>query len=467
MKQPVPSDTSQNAKNIAPPAKSFSRRQFVVLAAATASASVLASCDSGRSLGTPPGGTPPPGGGGGNGSGGGGGGGVFTFEQRSAALTTFGLHFDTLPHQSKTSDNQEMLRYLQGRPELRAVQLTPSGTVAARFVDGPGFVFINNLDDTGDDDSRNVPLFSTSGQTTRSTNQLPQGSKIFLLNGLGNLPGAGNPLNQFINQQRAALHIDKIGEMFSKKGYQVTKDYATIEHLRNLKGVDVFYFIGHGGFGIDENDNQIYVINTSEPVFNKDLDTALAEDIRLDRVGYEIHTGTRDENGVKRRRWKAGYYITPKFVQDHMSFAANSFVFINGCAGAPPMGVAFQQAFLARGASTYAGWDDKVNAGDVRDSAEFLFDRMLGAHVSDVSGVKLEPPVRPFDYIGVVIEMGRRSRPDKPFKMNEGLDTEPGSKLAHLRITTNSQQQDTFALLAPSIREVTVTGVHRLSLIHI
>lgn len=436
------------AEACASPAKPFSRRQFVFLAASASAAALLEGCGGGRGIGNAGGGTTPPPSGGSS-----------TFEQRSAALAAFGQHYETLPHQSKSADNQEMLRYLQSRPELRAVQLTESGTVAARFVDGPGFVFINNLDDSRDEDGRSVPVYTSAGRTTRVTDQLPQGSKIFLLNGLSVIPGAGNPLFQFINELRAAAHINKVGEMFSKKGYQTTRDYATIEHLRNLKGVDVFYFIGHGGFGIDENDRKIYVINTSVPVFNKDLDTALAEDIRLDRVGYEVHTGTVDENGVKRRRWKAGYYITPKFVHDHMSFHPNSFVFINGCAGAPPMGTAFQQAFMGRGASAYAGWDEKVNAADVRDSAEFLFDRMLGAGVSDVTGVKQQPPVRPYDYIAAVLEMEKHQRQDQPFSLREALDSEPGSKIAHLRVAANASHTDTFALLAPSIREVTVTEV--------
>src|SRR5207302_8340934 len=117
-----------------------------------------------------------------------------------------------------------MLAYLKSRPDLRAVQLTPSGTIAARFTDGPGFVFDNTLDDNGDDGTRATGIVAApAGRATRAVG-LPQGNNILLLNGLSVLPQAGNPLNQFINEVRADAHLNKVREIFTAAKYQPIKD---------------------------------------------------------------------------------------------------------------------------------------------------------------------------------------------------------------------------------------------------
>jgi hypothetical protein len=425
----------------------MTRRDFLTLSTAGAASLLLSGCGSDNGPGT-------------------GSGAVLSDAQRNAVLQAVGTHFDALPHQSMDSDNDAVLAFVKSRSEFRAAQLTPTGTVAARFTDGPGFVFINNLDDERDNGRSVFPPAST---LQRGASQLPEGSKAVLLNGMGFIPfGPGNPLNQYINQVRAAAHIDRLGEMFQLRGYQVTKDFASIANLRKVEDTDVFYFVGHGGLGVDENDQSIYVINTADSILLTQKDQALEADIKANYVGYAIYA---ELNNQRQRRSKAAYYITPQFVQHYMRFNKYSLVFINGCAGSPPpTGVTtgipdpqFHKAFFAAQASAYAGWDDKVNAGDVRDSAEFFFDRLLGAGISDVPGVQKEPPVRPFDYSTVWSEMRATQRSGQSFPLSQSLDSdppkpgEPARRIANFNVLPNTNDPDTFAILAPSIQNLEVS----------
>ena len=383
--------------------------------------------------------------------------------ERGAALQAITDHYEALSHATTDDDNAAMLAYLQSRPELTAVQQTDMGSIAARFTDGAGFVFLNNLDD-GRDTGRGVVPFRDAH---RAAEQVPEGGKAVLLNGMGFLPGGqGNPLNQSINQQRSATHIDRLESMFLLRGYQVTKDYATLARLRKLQDTDALYCIGHGGLGIDEKGKVIYVLNTADSVKLTPKDKALDDDIKANYVGYTIYV-ERDPNQV--RRAKAAYYITPSFVRNYMRFNKYSLVFINGCAGAPASAGTptsgrpnpqFHQAFFAAQASTYVGWDDLVNAGDVRDSAEYFFDRLLGASQSDVPKVKKDPAVRPFRLDQIWGEMRSVARSDQPFFFSQSLDSdppkpgEPAHRLANLAVLVNPTDSSTFGLLAPGIQNL-------------
>lgn len=429
----------------------MTRRDFLTLSSAGGVCLMLSGCGGGNGAST-------------------GGGPALSDAQRNAALQAVSNHFDMLPHQSMDADNDSVLAFVQSRPEFRAARLTPAGTVAARFTDGPGFVFINNLDD-GRDNGRRALLAASAAH--RAASQLPEGGKAVLLNGMAFIPlGPGNSLNQSINQLRGAAHIDRLGEMFQLRGYQVTKDFASIANLRKVQEVDVFYFIGHGGLGLDANDKPLYIINTADSVLLTPKDAALAEDIKHNYVGYAIYA---ERNGQRVRGSKAAYYITPDFVRFYMRFNKNSLAFVNGCAGSPPpAGVTtgipdpqFHKAFFDAQASTYAGWDDKVNAGDVRDSAEFFFDRLLGAARSDVPGVKKTPPVRPFGYDIVWGEMRNRTRDGQTFTMSQSLDSDPpkpgkpAHRLANFNVLANTADQDTFGILAPSIQYIGVSDARR------
>lgn len=259
--------------------------------------------------------------------------------------------------------------------------------------------------------------------------------------------------------------------MFQMQGYQVTKDYASVSNLRQLKGKDVFYFIGHGGLGIDSNNKAIYIICTTDTPSFTSVDTDLADDIRLGRVGYAAYTGATTDT-MRPRRWKASYYITPAFVAHHMFFNKYSLVFINGCAGVPhPIpdpntpSPEFHLAFFAAKASAYVGWDEKVNSGDVRDSAEYFFDRLLSASISDVPGVKQSPPVRPFEYLSVLNEMATAGRVGQPFAMDGSVDSDPPkpgevrrpAKMVLIPNPDTATNPDTFGLLVPTIADAMVT----------
>jgi hypothetical protein len=407
-----------------------------------------------------------------------------TFDQRNAALDAIVASYEALPHQSMDADNQAMLVAIQMRPELTASRLTTSGTVAARFTDGPGFVFINNLDDSTEALLKPARAQRTARGPTRwprpeppvdwritpadeatlLPDELPEGGSVFLLNGLS-VVGAGNPLQEFINAVRASAHIDKLAAMFGTiGGYQVTKGFASIANLEKVQDADVFYFIGHGGHGLDENGAEIFVLSSSDAV-SSTHDLAFKDDIAANLVGYAVLTGTTDANGQRQRRAKKAYYITPRFIAAKMFFNKYSFVLVNGCVGAAPLGADLQNAFLKGAhASAYAAWDWKVNSADVRDSAEYLFDRLLGAQVSDVPGVKQTPPVRPSSLGPTMTELSSTKRPDQSFTFAQSLDSDPMNPLASLIVSANDTDPSTFDLLAPSIELVNESASNQLTI---
>lgn len=351
-----------------------------------------------------------------------------------------------------------MLTFLKTRPELRQVQLTNEQTIAARFVDGPGFVFLNNLDTKGAISKAAISRAPLAA--SRAADSLPAPGGVILLNGLGVLPkGESGLLNQTLNSLYATAHLNQLVPMFQQRGYQPATSFATLSAFRTgIKSASVLYFIGHGGVGIGPNGASINIINSSEAYDPNNTDATLKQDIAANYVGYAM-IGDIDQNF--KPVVKAAYYITPAFITNYMSFTKNSLVFINGCVGIVPaahldiIDPKFDAAFFSPStqASAYMGWDGLVNAGDVRDSAEYFFDRLLGANVSNVGGVKATPPNIPYNASVVLNAMQTTTRSNQPFLFSQSVDSEPNdlNRASNLRLVANPKDQTTFGLLAPSI----------------
>jgi hypothetical protein len=97
------------------------------------------------------------------------------------------------------------------------------------------------------------------------------------------------------------------------------------------------------------------------------------------------------------------YAITARFVEKHMSFAENSFVFLNACSSAADDG-AMREACFKKGASIYAGWDAIGLADEMSRAGSFFFDRLLAANQYEPES----PKQRPFDYRAIHRDMAKR-----------------------------------------------------------
>ncbi len=75
---------------------------------------------------------------------GGGGGGALTDDLRLAALDAVNGKFQSLQGLDTQSINQQMLKYLQSRPEFEAAGVSRYDTIWARFTDGVSLIVFNN-----------------------------------------------------------------------------------------------------------------------------------------------------------------------------------------------------------------------------------------------------------------------------------------------------------------------------------
>ncbi|MFQ5401618.1 MAG: hypothetical protein ACE5E7_18725 [Anaerolineae bacterium] len=355
------------------------------------------------------------------------------FEEREAALDDLITFLNDLPAENQASDNQAMVDYLLSRPEFVAADVSSDGTVWGEFSDGRLlFIFNNRTLDAGNTQSsarppgrgissKHAPLTlaapptlltaaSVPAPAATAKGELPQSDRAYLLSAMGTWwPDATPDLEKWVGDS----------------GYDVVNSAPTVEMLKGVSGSGMFYLDTHGGKINDFHGKEVYGLWTATPIdsFNESL---LRLDIEAGRVAYAA--AKHDEFNGK-PLYARHYAITADFVTEYMSFAPNSFVFINACSSNMEE---MRKAFLAQGASVYAGWSITVDGNFADRTARFLFDRLLGTN----KGPEPETPKqRPFDYIAVKGNMGERN-----------LLTDPGgSKL------TFTQGSGDFALLMPSI----------------
>jgi len=101
--------------------------------------------------------------------------------------------------------------------------------------------------------------------------------------------------------------------------------------------------------------------------------------------------------------------ITPKFITDYRwTFLDYGFAYVAACLSAQPP---FRDAFLAAGASVYAGWERSVRVPYLCAAARDLFELMLGTNDlwgPDGAPLNTEPFLRPFAYGPVAAYLQKR-----------------------------------------------------------
>lgn len=260
-----------------------------------------------------------------------------------------------------------------------------------------------------------------------------------VLNGLGN----------FFTDTDATPQIRR---MLDAAGYQDGGGGASVESLRNVAGDGVFYFHTHGGFAYVRalhDGGRREALWTTTRVDPSRETGVLAEDISANRVGWAVMTNRRrhavDKTGIE----DPHYMITDLFIEKYWGeFGRHSLVYISACQGGSP-GFARTRLLLGqKGVSVYFGWTDNVTSTVLRETAEFLIDRLLGANEVTPES----PPQRPFDYISVFEEHVGPGR--------YGFDAETGAVLNPTHLGAD------FGVLAPSIRHAEVDEREEVLWIH-
>jgi hypothetical protein len=387
-------------------------------------------------------------------------------DERLTVLEEVNDFLDALPAAAGGADSQEIADYLAARPEFTSAGVSADGAVWGEFVDGRMFFVVNNRPvaaeaesahrpasppDQGLSLSLSIPLLSMIAPVLhlpawQSASQLavvqenggglPKSDRAHVLSAMG---------TYYAGAQEAQ---DKLQAWLNANGYQIMAGDATVDELKAVNGGGVFFFSTHGGTVGNIEGKGVYGLWTStridafnETRFVADLDTgriayAAAPQDRNPAYDRALDADCQGNDCVKPYLYATHYAITAEFVKKYMSFAENSFVFVDACSSDTND---MKQAFLGKpGVSLYVGWTGSVGDGFSARAARFLFDGLLGTNEEPPEE---KPKVRPFDYHSVYQYMQREKKV-----------VDPGTG-ATLKLTDSNPG---FAILRPSIQHLEV-----------
>jgi hypothetical protein len=381
-------------------------------------------------------------------------------QQRLAALKELQQKFDSLPGKDFEADNKSMLNWLQGRPEYEASGISKSGSVWARFTDGRVVGLLRSQDAKG------RPIRGSGGGGQSSPGQDPKAyaqddkKSMFMMPSSRQVRICSHPtLAKPDRSGTTEVLPAQVEKWFEAAGYTVAHGDATIEGLIKTSGDGVFYFDTHGGnFPIGGEDVVDVASNTEA---DDEHEVLYADDLKENRIHNVV---IRGYPGLGLAGW---YAFTPSFVTEHMSFADNAFVFLNGCDTAA--NESMRNACFEKGASVYAGWTTSIGDDQAYRASVFLFDRLLAAN----RYVPEAPKQRPFEFGAVYRDMRSRnydtglgllSDAEKPpfddARAGAPQDPSPASQLTRDKATSllaiHHKSGHVFTGLRPSIAELVV-----------
>ena len=405
------------------------------------------------------------GGSGSNSSGGSTSGGIGGTSARAKALQAISSYFQGLPHQDLTSDNSALAAYLKTRSDIKTEGVSNDGTVWANFTDGSGLLVATNREVepsmrgsvvvTKPVRAKSSPTpLQGNGQTqpnlqTRApiaTWSLPTAKRVYLYDAFGesSSPFADDPRVVALKTQ------DWLTNALDGGGYSVIPLDGTIATLKKAQTLDVLYIDADAGTGTNLQGQTFYGLGSSVPVTDENT-VALSADIAAGRVGYLLAPSLVDPPSfAKGYRLAAQYYITASFVQQYMSFTPQSLVVIN--ATSSHLDSNFVGAFYSKGASTFVGWNGVVSSYDAAESAEYLFDRLLGS--STDTAYLPSPPQRAFTIDDVLgNDMFLHNRTGKSYSLASSSSWGQYSSQVQYYVNPglNTTLNDACGILAPTI----------------
>ncbi len=387
------------------------------------------------------------GGGGGGNSGTGGGGGI-VLSQRLAVMQAINLKYQTLNGTDLNANNQTLLTFVRTRSEFSESGISVTGGVWARFKDGRMLIVSNNRE-----------------PSAASKAQMPTRSRL-----ASELPAVGSNTALFVNSDAFdTSYINAIGSALQTSGYAGKLGDLTLDNLRLVQNCGILYIDCHAGDILaGDHKTVMYGLQTQSTVADT-IDSDLASDFVDDSVGYMLAPGPLSlSNHLLGAKFVLtnNYFITANFVRKHMSFSANSMVFINSCGSDSPVAQDFRQSFFDKQASLYAGWTKRVETHDAAQTAGYLFDRLLGEQNAATTFHPEDPPQRPFDILAVADWMDNTPRPGAlnlatlltSWVVYNPLFPPDSSFFAKLQFTANPKdaQSGNGGLLAPSISGLNV-----------
>lgn len=300
-------------------------------------------------------------------------------EARMAALAAITAKSNALTAATVDERRQELLTYLRGRPELADAGESIDGGLWATFKDGRPLIIVANAPDFDSSDASQPRNFDRSPPTASQQQDVAESVQARIL------LGGQKTLSQSVNTE--------LGQMLKKRNYTlVGSGLATVDELKTVQGDGVFYFRGHGGYGVLQDRSMEYAPLTATPA-------SVANDLKyiVDwdnfRLAYSVKIRNNYLPSLDSLPPNAVYAFTAEFVKKYFTFAPGSIVYFSACFSAGTANPTFRDAFREAGAGGYWGWDGSFTDGVDNKASLYVFDRLLGLNDFEPES----PKQRPFD----------------------------------------------------------------------
>ncbi len=327
--------------------------------------------------------------------------------QRMAALNAAQVKFDGFASLTPAEASVQIAAYLMTQPEFSESGVSEDGSAWGRFKDGRLAIFVNNRGQ--------VPSGLHKQTSLTPPSDLPAGTNFRLADNLGS--DFGYP------------YAD-VNSWLAEEGYPTTPPGNFLE-MTSMGTVGMFVVNSHGGYGKTSDGSKVYAI-WGAPQDTCGFDWWYRYELDANRLCY-MYASTGNTTG-KKNEWR--YAFTARYVMEYMNFSQGSFVFLDACSSDNSI---MKAAFLAKGASLYAGWSAPVLSTFAEKSSKYLFDGMLGGNHYDAEN----PKQRPFDWQSLYEWMHEHGH-----DMGNALGT------CYLKLTPNPADENGFGLLVPSIQFV-------------
>jgi hypothetical protein len=291
---------------------------------------------------------------------------------------------------SKAEAAKAMAAWLNKQPQFEAAGVADDGSVWCRFTDGTMAIFANNLEPGATSTSHSMAMSQRPQLKLNDTppTELPSKGTAIASGSLGEI--FGHP----------EIYV---ADMVTRVGYTLAYAQEVDELKSKVNNIGVFFINGHGGYGTVPWGGSEYAVWT-ETTQSLQKDSIYYDDLREHRLVWmygNYNIDTRDPNAPDTvMKWN--YAFTGQFVRKYMSFAEKSLAYVAGCSTATNN--AFVNAFLAKGASAYAGYSNTAWSDFLCTSTKVFFDRTLGTNYPYVDQ-KETPPQRAFDWPAVLTWM--------------------------------------------------------------
>ena len=382
-----------------------------------------------------------------------------TSQQRMAALDAVELVLSFLPGQDLATETRFLVEAMRAMPQFAAVGAAPDQTVWAKFTNGMSLFIVHAGpgEATGGPPTqavtglaRDPAPWTTSGGPThvsaapvalrpparRIAGTVPASARFRLFDGVGSyVPG----------DPRADLEA-----MLTKHGYTGTREDATLAALRSVSGDGIFYMRAHAGLGSIHGDSTrlkyaLWTATAADSAAEAN-DATLLTDLMVGRVVYMLFRVTAWTNANPLAAPNRHYGITEDFISHYMTFANNSFVYVDACETAAQPGL--RAAF--RNASLFAGWTERVLFAAQGPTARYVFDRMLGANTFGPEA----PHQRPFDFESLPLD----PKFGRGWILGYSRSVRANGSVIEAELTFHHLRGE-FGILAPSIHSLSVNEV--------